>query len=61
MSKKHKGNHSCEGVFICDKTDMGLHKTFVSNFLAHTTSIYQKFFCKQIGKMGVKCIVFEAI
>ena len=36
---KHKGNHSREGVFICDKTHVDFHKTFASIFSAYTTSI----------------------
>ena len=38
-SAKHKGNHSREGVFICDKTHVDFHKTFASIFSAYTTSI----------------------
>ena len=36
---KHKGNHSREGVFICDKTHVDFHKTFAAIFSAYTTSI----------------------
>ena len=37
--QKHKGNHSHEGVFICDKMHVDFRKTFASIFSAYTTSI----------------------
>ena len=40
---KHKGNHSHEGVFICNKTRVQYHKIFVSNFSAKTTSFSRSF------------------
>ena len=36
---KHKRNHSCEAVFICDETHVDSHKTFATNFSPYTTSI----------------------
>ena len=36
---KTQGNHSREGVFICDKTHVDFRETFASIFLAYTTSI----------------------
>ena len=32
IHEKHKGNHSREEVFICDKTHVDFHKTFASIF-----------------------------
>ena len=36
---KLKENHSRQPVFMCDKTHVDFHKTFVSIFSAYTTSI----------------------
>ena len=36
---KHEGNHSREGVFICDKTHVGFHKTSAPIFSTYTTFI----------------------
>ena len=38
---KHKGNHTREGLFICDKIHVDFHKTFASIFTAFTISILE--------------------